>query len=107
MQYDRPQDTEKLLAGLGELWTIRPIVSTVSDMQNIYSLINRSNGVMQERFAALGIDYPMFRSIRGDGNCFYRSMAFLYLRKHPYLMDCRVVFPKLDEISMGICLNCP
>lgn len=26
-------------------------------------------------------DYPKYRAINGDGNCFYRAMAFLYLRE--------------------------
>lgn len=52
-------------------------------------------------------DYPEYRSIRGDGNCFYRSIAFLYLRKHPRLCEFQRVFPLLGDIDMHMCRNCP
>jgi hypothetical protein len=32
------------------------------------------------QFKKLQLTYPYYRPVRGDGNCFYRAIAFMYLR---------------------------
>lgn len=47
-------------------------------------------------------DYPQYRKIRGDGNCFYRAVAFNWMR------DCDLtkfdeVFPAFGVIQLALC----
>jgi hypothetical protein len=47
-------------------------------------------------------DYPEYRKIRSDGNCFYRAIGFNWIR------NCDItkfdeVFPAFDHLSLAVC----
>lgn len=47
-------------------------------------------------------DYPQYRKIRGDGNCFYRAVGFNWMRECD-LTQFDEVFPAFSHIQLNIC----
>lgn len=61
---------------------MRPDSQNVSEIRSLDYLIGEyPNENLIPQFKKLQHEYPCYRAIRGDGNCFYRAIAFLYLRE--------------------------
>lgn len=60
----------------------QPDSLNVSEIRSLDYLIREyPNEVLIPQFKKLQQTYPCYRAIRGDGNCFYRAIAFLHLRE--------------------------
>ena len=61
---------------------MKPDSQNVSEIRSLDYLIGEyPNEDLIPQFRRLQQTYPCYRAIRGDGNCFYRAVAFLCLRE--------------------------
>lgn len=50
---------------------------------------------LHAQFSMLEESFPSHRIVKGDGNCFYRAFAFLYLASNN-CDDYKTLFPKVE-----------
>ena len=76
--------------------------STETVSLNIYKKVhleifyeNYPNREIASRLKEYEDCFPYYRKVKGDGNCFYRSFAFLYLRNSKNIDSLADLFPKV------------
>ena len=58
---------------------IEEAIFDITDMDRLIDTYPNDNLI--NSFKKLQTKYPFYRPIKGDGNCFYRAIAFLHLRE--------------------------
>jgi hypothetical protein len=53
------------------------------------------------QFRKLRQNFPKIRAVRGDGNCFYRAFAFLYLRDRDLTSYQKVFQSDIKNVCFG------
>jgi|JI6StandDraft_1071083.scaffolds.fasta_scaffold01793_1 hypothetical protein len=88
----------------GAEWLVPPARETISPPRGVNELLSRETAT-KELVMTLGNlikDYPQYRKVRGDGNCFYRAVGFNWMRECN-LTNFDEVFPAVDHISLTLC----
>ena len=60
-----------------------------------FNFVKPKDDLIINYFLSFEEDYPYIRTVKGDGNCFYRAIMFLFLRQ-ANLNDVESLFPNLD-----------
>ena len=70
------------LSELERLFKAKPDITNISSIKKLKKFIeDYPNDTLKPGLRVLSDSYQHYRAVNGDGNCFYRSIIFLYLRE--------------------------
>lgn len=86
-----------------EIKNVKYPTSAISNAEDLEKKIESfTNEKVKKRLCEKLIKVNSYRKVRGDGNCFFRALAFSYISsiKEPKFYNC---FKYIDEISLTCC----